>query len=800
MVRVRTAVPVAAVAFLALSRALRAAADDSLGIVVDSDLFAELPLASDPWASFRVIDAESVMDRFDNGGLYLGEAAAIGIHGASWTQTSFRFGELDVTDPDRGGTPLLRLDPSLVQSARVDSGLATPQFGGSGPVIVLEPRRPGDAWHGALTGAFVPSGWQSSRSAPAPIARYAAFDRVSLRLDGPIAKDRAGLVIAGWLERVRRRESGGGESRGSEGGLFARTVWKLGERDELRLLGLAERVERPYAGRARLRDRDVRDTSTLASVQAAWERSGTTAWVASGGYVRGSFQPDLAGRDGSGVVERLRDGPVPALFPGEGVRERAAIGLRGERSVERFAGARHELRFGLSGEWTRATTRPEGPRGFTAESVDGLPARAWDYGWAGRESRRRALAVSLDAWDGATYGRLSLGAGLRFQATHGRASGAPRGIEWRGFSPRVFARGRVTRGDAVSVFGGYARSRDRLPLALLAFGDPAAPQGLVHRWRDTNANGRLEPEEIGPLIARVGPGGAIAAIDPTLEAPRTSELVLGLDAQLGGGWLLRTLALRRHQHDLVASVNVGVGPSDYVVTFIPDPAGNVLGPADDQLLPIYDRRPESFGHDRYELRNPIGESLLYEGIELSLAKKLGERWRVLVGGMAFRNIGPGGSRGFRSVENDQGVIGERLENPNATTFSKGRLFFDRSYTARIAVAYRGPRDWKLAALAWYQDGQPFSRLVIAPELGQGPEAIQAIANGRSRFTYALSLDARVEKGVKLGRVRVAGVLEVFNLLDMANEVEERVVSGASFREVTAVQPARALRLGARVEF
>lgn len=796
-----TAVRLASAALVAWSHALRAAADDSLGIVVDSDLLCDLPLAPDPWTSFRAVDPETVMDRFDNGGLYLGEPASVGIHGASWTQTSYRLGAMDVTDPDRTGTPLLRLDPHLVQSVRVVSGLATPDLGGSGPVVALEPRKPGDSWHAALAGGFVLAGGETSKAGAAPIASYASFDQVSLRLDGPLAKDRGGLLVAAWLDRVRRRDNGVTDPvRASESGLFAHAVWRLGERDEVRLLATTGRVARPYGGRARFSGGDVRESGAFVNVQAAWERRGSTHWSASGGYVRGSFHPELAGRESGGVVERLRDGPVPALFPGDGTRERAALAIRGERAVERFAGAAHGLRFGLSGEWTRATARPEGPRGLTAETLDGLAARAWDFGWAGQESRRRGLGVALDVADRATYGRLSLGAGLRFEAMQGSAAGARQGIDWRGLSPLVFARARVTRGGALSIFGGYSQYLDRLPLGLLAFGDPAAPQGLVYRWRDASGDGRLDPDEVGPLVTRLGPGGPLAAIDPNLKPPRTDELVVGLDAQLGRGWQLRTVVTRRNQHDLVASVNVGVPLSDYVVTFVPDPAGDVLGPDDDQLLPIYDRRPESFGRDRYELRNSSGESVLYEGIEFSLTGKLHERWRVFFGGLAFRNIGPGGNRGFRTVENDQGLIGERLENPNATTFSKGRLYFDRSYTARIAVAYRAPRDWRIAALVWYQDGQPFSRLVIAPGLAQGPEAIQAIANGRSRFTYALSLDARLEKGVRLGRVRVAGVLEVFNFLGMANEAEEYVVSGPSFREVTAIQPPRAFRLGARLEF
>jgi hypothetical protein len=47
---------------------------------------------------------------------------------------------------------------------------------------------------------------------------------------------------------------------------------------------------------------------------------------------------------------------------------------------------------------------------------------------------------------------------------------------------------------------------------------------------------------------------------------------------------------------------------------------------------------------------------------------------------------------------------------------------------------------------------------------------------------------------------VAFRVDAFNLLNRANEVEENVVSGAAFRDVTAVQPPRTIRIGIHVSF
>jgi hypothetical protein len=151
-------------------------------------------------------------------------------------------------------------------------------------------------------------------------------------------------------------------------------------------------------------------------------------------------------------------------------------------------------------------------------------------------------------------------------------------------------------------------------------------------------------------------------------------------------------------------------------------------------------------------------------------------------------------------ENDQGVVGETFANPNVTTYAYGRLFFDRAYVLKWSTMYRGPHDIRVAATARYQDGQPFARMVIAQGLAQGPELVPAYPNGRTRFSYTVTLDARIEKGFRVGARRAAVTFDAFNLTNMENEVEEDPLTGATFRMTTAVQPPRTLRLGFRFEF
>jgi hypothetical protein len=417
--------------------------------------------------------------------------------------------------------------------------------------------------------------------------------------------------------------------------------------------------------------------------------------------------------------------------------------------------------------------------------------------------------------------RLLVELGLRLDASAGAAEGAGQDVSWTAVSPRVSARFRLTEAGRLTAFGGYADYTHRLLLSPLAFGDPNGPQGMVYRWDDPNGDRLFDPAERGALVARVGPGAAdptLAAIDPALRPPRTKEVVLGLEASLGGGWRIRLAGFDRRERDLLESVDVGVPISGYSVRYLKDPAGDILGPQDDQRLPVYDRKPETFGLDRYLLTNPAGHEGRHRGLELRVEKALGQRLVLLAGATASMTETAGANRSFRVMENDQGVIGELFDDPNADTHASGRSFFDRAFTIKVAAAYRLPGDWRLAAVARYQDGQPFGRLVVVPDLAQGPEAVPATPRGQitgesvtdaegrylvpsgHRFTYTLTVDARLEKGLPLGATRLSLLAEAFNLLGTRHEVEEDPVSGPGFRTPTAVQPPRVVRFGLRLDF
>ena len=201
---------------------------------------------------------------------------------------------------------------------------------------------------------------------------------------------------------------------------------------------------------------------------------------------------------------------------------------------------------------------------------------------------------------------------------------------------------------------------------------------------------------------------------------------------------------------------------------------------------------------RTKIRSERYPSGAYPGLEAIVERRFAKRFQMLAGATMTGSDAPGGNRGFHVFENDHGVIGELLTNPNATTFAKNRQFFERGYSIKVSGSYHAPRDVRIGVTSRYQDGQPFARMVIVPQLNQGAEAIRAYREGRTRFTYALTVDARIEKRMTVRGFQVGAVLEAFNLLNTKNEVEEDVLTGPNFRATTFVQPPRVFRVGLRL--
>ena len=753
----------------------------------------DLPSTDNLFSLLETTQPEVVSDRF-SGSVNLAEPARLGVFLTSWTQTTFLVDGIDITSADRGG-PLF-VPPALTwQGAAVTSGVFPVDVSGPGLLIALEPLRPPSRWQ--ASGAGAGSGEQlvgNSGRLAAPIAQPAGWTYATATVGGPIAAGRAGVLVSASMTRASQFDRGSAStSEQASDSIFSHLVFTPSSADEVRTLGWRQVTRYPGAhGVPAAADGSSRREAST-HLQSTWQRESQrgVGWRVFGAVTERGW--DLrAGDPTLQVIERLRDGPPsPLAAPAAGRERRWSVGWRATGIVADLPGARHAIWAGVDA--SRVSSRADAAPAVTVgELVGGIPARLWTYSASAETHRTRMglaafVADTVRLWD-----TLTLKGGLRVDRVTGVARGAPQGIAWTTVLPRLSARWEF---GWAALYAAETRTADSLLTDVLAYGDPAAVVADVHRW-----DGSRE----GPLVARVGPGSgpnrSLTAIDPAIQRPVTREFVVGIEVTPPRFLRTRFTLISRSRSHQVALLNVGVPASGYEVFPIPDPGLSYFDPVDDQLLPIYDRAPDTFGMDRYLLSNLDQRPASVKGATLTFDHATPRVFLAASGTMGW-TYAAAGSRGFGPAENDAGIVGELLTDPNAATNARGNVFADRQYNFRVATAYRLPHDVSVGVVARYQDGQPFSRMVVVPGLNQGTDAVRAFRSGKSRFTFTGTLDIRVQKGVALpGGGRAALVVDGYNVINMDKEVEEWVVTGPDYRTPTAAQPPRAIHIGLRVSF
>ena len=773
-----------------------------LGAWFTVDALGALPSSA---SLFPLLDTvpDVISDRIDNGGISSGSPARVGAHGATWTQTTYRVGDADITNPNGTGAPLLMPGTDVWERVDVTTGLMPIDVGVPGMAVGLVPRRPSASIVRTLElfGSPPAVNAGSATVKPPSISRLNSWANANLFLAGPLASDTlSGLVSANWIRSSYSERDSTDELAGSLASAFVNITSTPRPGDELRFIGWGQRTRDAIPNHVAFGNATAGQQNIGLHLQTAWQHQLTNIDAGLrvfGSYTLGHRSSDLIA-PAAIVVERLNDGPVPSLLdPGVGADSTWSFGARLNRSV----GA-HVMMAGvdLSGGSTSVQSVFAGRVG---ELVNGIPARVWDFTDPAAASEWSQRSFSAFVGDRiAILPRVTIDGGVRFETINGSAASHDGTISWLSLLPRAGVHATLLNFWELGAFGSIGRYAHRLPLNDLAYGDPTAPTANIFRWNATTA-GVPRQSDIGPLVQRLGPGsGGVAgfsSIDPNLQRPYMDEAVLGFDARPSPRTFLRIAAMGRREHNLVSVADIGVPESTYTQIGVPDGGIDVVGTQDDQTLIFYNRSPGTFGADRYLLTNPVGDEGSYVGADMIGAVHT-QRFFFLLGLTAGRAEGIAANRGFGPLENDNGVLGDAFIDPNSRTYGQGRTFTERGYTIKTAGTYTFPHDTTFGIIGRYQDGQHFARLVILPGLNQGAEAVRAFRNGRTRFTFEMTVDARLQKGFTIAGRRVDAIVDAYNLFNEYLEVEEIAVSGPTSRVKSASQPPRALHFGIRIPF
>lgn len=793
-----------------------------------------LPSANNVWSLIENQDLSATTNRIDVGGVWADLPALWSSRGSvSWTQSSYLLNGMDVSDPYATGTPMFYPDIYSLSYALHSDGRHPIQHLSPGGAFDLVPKQGTPDWHGALSVSFTPEGLTTGEI-PARLIKENLTERTRLNSLGNYAGQVSGPLVPGklllfasinQLNVSRDVAQFSADDKGSvSSGLINLTY--LMPRGSLQFLWTGQIVKHPTYGAGRnvpvASTLDRKDLFNVAQVLLRTNLSPGHSLELGASFDRGKsregFQEGVSQPHGEEVFKKIPSGAAASA----GRDDRASLSIFGGGTIlfRTPASYHHQLEYGASLHYAESSSEEKIFDNIHLHFSGATPFEIVRYNTP-LTHRERAFDVHVYAQDTITFSNLAaLEIGLHLVKTRGwvpsgnPGSGAalPAGfpappsaggeISWLNLSPRVAFSLPLNRDKSMVFRVSAARYFFDLPLSYLVYGNPQAPGGLAYAWSDRNGNGRFEENEAGKLVRREGP--YFASIDPDIERPLTDEYCVSLSKIFRNDVYFSLAGYYRETRHLVETLNVGVPLDAYDPLTIFDPGdNNIPSDHDDLFIQVYNQRPGTLGQDFFLLTNPDADSRVsrYRGLDLTLVKRFGRRTVFFFSATATEAAGTT-SPGNTEFENDDGVIGTLYDNPNAAIRARGRLRFDRAYTARLGASFPAPGGFRVAALVKYYDGQPFARKIIVSGFNQGPFYVQAHYRGQARYEFNMTVDIRVEKTVALGPGLARVFIDGYNIFNWANATQENEWTGPDFtlRFATEVQSPRVFRIGLTYEF
>jgi hypothetical protein len=481
-------------------------------------------------------------------------------------------------------------------------------------------------------------------------------------------------------------------------------------------------------------------------------------------------------------------GIVYGNFPTNTIRhrDRDQFNATGQYYVDNALGARHELKFGF--DYSHAQTLNENTRvdnattTYTSASGVFVPQNVTLFATPQNDvSAVNLLAMFLQ--DNISAKRLNVTGGLRFeqlegylpdqsspvspfgQANIGGFAAQPRTfsairniVKWNTVGPRVSAVVDVSGDGKTAAKASAARY-----YYILSTGgggvssvNPNANYSETYTWNDANGDHKFQlGEQTGaPVVSAVVVNGQIlTSIDTSFSRPYTDEYSFGLDHELMPNTKLSAVVTYRREKSPQASMNPD-SPYATALTSAVDPGlDGVVGTADDKTYGFYAR---TSALNRTVITNDLNFLQTYKGLEITLNKRLSNRWQMLAG--------------YTLAKTEINNI-TVATSPNALINATGNVTDanapDRPNQFKLTGMYVLPwQDVILSGNLSIQQGPPITRQISRAVGFATNQIINLEPLGNTRLDTLTKIDLRVGKVFKLGdRRSLEGSIDLDNLLN-----------------------------------
>ena len=466
------------------------------------------------------------------------------------------------------------------------------------------------------------------------------------------------------------------------------------------------------------------------------------------------------------------------------------------------------------------------------------------------ENMRALMGVyAQDQW---TFHRLTLTPGVRFDyenayvpAQHldaGAFVGARDYGEvdcvpcWKDLNPRLSAAYDLfgTGKTAIKISVGRYTAEEMLNTAHNNNPLLASNASATRAWNDINhdyipncdfsnpaANGECGPLS-NPNFGKVVVTNRYASDVLTANRPYNWATSISIQHQVRQGVAVNVGYYRTSWHNFTVADAQNVTPADYNPFCVPLPNNPLIPNAGQMLCGAYNINPAKFGQDTTNLITHLAAGNykdVYNGIDVTVNARL-PHGAFLQGGL---NTGreawsscdpinsPSGASGIVPAPSGFSAVGLTTTTVNPTPFCTvvPPLWHPQlKFSGNIPLPYQ----FQLAAVYQSLPGLPILASLVVPNsqiIGLGRPLAGGVANvtianiipPQTEFEDRLNqLDLRFIRTFRVGRTRLQGTLDVYNVFNSSAILTEVTQFGATWRTPTSILDARIFKIGAQVTF
>jgi hypothetical protein len=590
--------------------------------------------------------------------------------------------------------------------------------------------------------------------------------------------------------------------------------------------------DNPFHGLFKIEDNHVFSPSLFMNAKYAYYGTGF------------SLNPIGGLEDQAGISARLSQTFGTAQLS-RNVRPQHTANVDGSYFTNSFGG-NNEWKFGVGWRKTEAMTQTLWP---------GDQVVAYDTTLTNQRARvnREGLGIN-QTWywsaylgDTFTKDRLTLNVGVRWDRQGGTAVASDvRGntafpnvvpsiqflgyeapFTWNDFSPRAGFTYSLDASRKTLFRLSGARYVTQLDTGTVGFANPSGNQGWAeYPWVDRNADHFAQPGEVTitgtPLASGGGfnpanPTNALSAntIDPDLVAPRTTEVVAGIDRELFANFAVSVSYTFRHYDRFQFYPRNGMTVADYA------PGTPVTGTFPDGTaynIPTFipNAAAVARGNNGRFMTNADDYTQRFSGLELAATKRLSNKWMFRLAASyndhkeyydAATPVVVDEERGAVAAGNptrldvDSLVDGGQVASRSAGSGS-GDIFINGKWAVNFHGLYQLPWSMEFAASIFGKQGTPypyFRSVALGQDGTQRVLLTQKIDS--DRLDNLWNVDLRLAKNVRAGGANMTFTADLFNVFNSNTELNrQRNLGSARFGELTDYLSPRILRFGLRLGF